>query len=124
MDQDTRHFARLFMVELEDLIEDIRLLMERTEKRFENSEITHYVRMENEAFLQRELDAIEKFKGIVDGIDLSFYKGISDIEAALLEKSRDYVARLEDPEAVYILLKRKLEKVKNFLSPGNNDTVS
>jgi len=124
MDQNARHFARLFMVELEDLVEDIRLLIDRTEKRFENGEITPYVRMENEAFLQREVDAIEKFKGIVDGIDLSFYKGISDIEAAFLEKSRDFVARLEDPEAVYVLLKRKLEKVRNFLSPGNNDTAS
>jgi hypothetical protein len=124
MDQQARHFARLFMVELEDLVEDIKLIIDRTEKRFESGEITPYVRMENEAFLQREVDAIEKFKGIVDGIDLSFYKGISDIEAAFLEKSRDFVARLEDPEAVYVLLKRKLEKVRNFLSHGNNDTAS
>ncbi len=123
MDQNARHFARLFMVELEDLVEDIKLIIDRTEKRFENGEITSYVRMENEAFLQREVDAIEKFKGIVDGIDLTFYKGISDIEAALLEKSRDYVARLEDPEAVHVLLKRKLEKVRKFISPCNNDTV-
>ena len=123
MDQNARHFARLFMVELEDLVEDIKLIIDRTEKRFENGEITSYVRMENEAFLQREVDAIEKFKGIVDGIDLSFYKGISDIEAAFLEKSRDFVARLEDPEAVHVLLKRKLEKVRKFISPCNNDTV-
>ncbi len=124
MDQNARHFARLFRVELEDLIEDIKLLIDRTEKRFEGGEITPYVRMENEAFLQREVDALEKFMGIVDGIDLSIYKGTADIESAFLEQSRGFVARLEDPEAVYVLLKRKLEKVRNFLSPGNNDTAT
>lgn len=123
MEHNARHFARLFMVELEDLIEDIRLLIDRTEKRFENGEITPYVHMENKAFLQREVDAIEKFMGLVDGIDLSIYKGTSDIEAAFLEKSRDYVSRLEDPEAVYVLLKRKLEKVRKFISPDNNDSA-
>jgi len=124
MDQHARHFARLFRVELEDLIEDIKLLIDRTEKRFEGGEITPYVRMENEAFLQREVDAIEKFMGIVDGIDLSIYKGTADIESAFLEQSRGFVARLEDPEAVYVLLKRKLEKVSIFVSSCNNDTDS
>lgn len=123
MNQIARHFARLFMVELEDLTEDIKLLIDRTERRFESGEITSYVRLENEAFFKREVDAIEKFMGLVDGIDLSFYKGTSEIEAALLEKSRDYVSRLEDPEAVYVLLQRKLEKVRKFISPGNNDSA-
>jgi len=123
MDQQARHFARLFRVELEDIIEDIRLLIDRTEKRFQNDEITSYVRMENEAFLQREVDAIEKFMRLVDGIDPSIYKGTSDIEAAFLEKSRDFVSRLEDPEAVYVLLERKLEKVRKFISPENNEFV-
>jgi len=120
MVSDARHFARLFRVELQDLIDDITLLIDRTEKRFEQGEITSYVRLENEAFLQREVDAITKFLGIVDGIDPSIYKCTSDIEADLLEKSRDFVSRLEDPEAVYILLKRKLEKVRKFIVPEDN----
>lgn len=123
MDQQARHFARLFRVELEDIIEDLRLLIDRTEKRFQNDEITPYVRMENEAFLQREVDAIEKFMRLVDGIDPSIYKGTADIEAAILEKSRDFVSRLEDPEAVYVLLERKLEKVRKFISPENNESA-
>ncbi|GAB1457373.1 hypothetical protein MASR2M48_26810 [Spirochaetota bacterium] len=56
----------------------------------------------NIAFLQRELDSIVKFSGIVDGIDPSIYKGISEIESHLLATSRDFVSRLEDPEAVYV----------------------
>jgi hypothetical protein len=117
MVSEARHFARLFRVELDDLIEDIQILIDRTEKRFEGGEITPYVRMENEALFRRELDAISKFAGIVDGIDASIYKCTADIEAALLEKSLDFVSRLEDPGAVHVLLKRKLEKVRKFIMP-------
>ena len=116
MVSEVRHFARLFRVELDDLIEDLQLLIDRTEKRFESGEITPYVRMENEALFKRELDALTKFAGIVDGIDASNYKCTADIEAAFLEQSRDHVSRLEDPEAVYVLLKRKLEKVRTYIS--------
>ena len=116
MEANARHFLRLFRVELEDLIEDVRQLMERTETRYQRKEITDYVHLANIAFLQRELDSIVKFSGIVDGIDPSIYKGISEIESYLLATSRDFVSRLEDPEAVYILLKRKLEKVRIYIS--------
>ncbi|MDX9899798.1 MAG: hypothetical protein RBT62_12840 [Spirochaetia bacterium] len=116
MEANARHFVRLFRVELEDLIEDVRQLMERTETRYQRKEITDYVHLANIAFLQRELDSIVKFSGIVDGIDPSIYKGISEIESHLLATSRDFVSRLEDPEAVYVLLKRKLEKVRIYIS--------
>ncbi|MBU1080858.1 MAG: hypothetical protein KKB59_10255 [Spirochaetes bacterium] len=101
-------------------MEDIKLLIEKTERRFENQEITPYVRMENEALLRREYDAFEKFVGIVDGIDASIYKCIPDVEADFLAKSRDLVSRLEDPEAVFVLLQRKLEKVRKFISPDDS----
>lgn len=116
MEANARHFVRLFRVELEDLIEDVRQLMERTETRYQRKEITDYVHLANIAFLQRELDSIVKFAGIVDGIDPSIYKGVSEIESHLLATSRDFVSRLEDPEAVYVLLKRKLEKVRIYIS--------
>lgn len=116
MEANARHFVRLFRVELEDLIEDVRQLMERTETRYQRKEITDYVHLANIAFLQRELDSIVKFSGIVDGIDPSIYKGVSEIESHLLATSRDFVSRLEDPEAVYVLLKRKLEKVRIYIS--------
>lgn len=116
---EARRFLRLFRVELDDLMEDVQHRMDLTERRFEREEITQYVRLANEAILKRELDSLEKFAGIVDGIDASLYKGISAIETALLDRSRDYVSRLEDPEAVYVLLKRKIDKVKAFISSGD-----
>jgi hypothetical protein len=54
--------------------------------------------------------------GIVDGIDPAIYKDVDEIEAALLDKSKSLVARMEDPEAIYIQLQRKMRKVRMFLS--------
>jgi len=121
---EARRFLRLFRVELDDLSEDVQQRLEATERRFERGEITQYVRLANEALYKRELDALEKFAGIVDGIDPSIYNGIADIEAVLLARSRDYVSRLEDPEAVYVLLKRKIDKVKAFISSDDIVPVS
>ena len=119
MVSDARHFIKLLRVELEDLIEDMKLCIGRNDTRFEKDEITPYVHMENDALLKREVDAFAKFIGIIDGIDPSFYKDTTEVEADFLAKSRDYVARMEDPEAVFVLLQRKLNKVYTFISSGN-----
>jgi len=116
MSSEARHFLRLFRVELDDLVDEMKLLVDRMESRYASGEISEYVHLENLALYRREIDAFAKFAGIVDGIDPSLYKCTSDIEADLLARSRDYVSRLEDPEAVYILLKRKIEKVGKFIS--------
>ncbi len=116
-----RHFLKLLRVELDDLIEDTKLRIELNDRRFDREDITPYVHLENDAFLKREVDAFGKFIGIIDGIDPSIYKDTSDVEADFLAKSRDSVSRLEDPEAVFILLKRKLDKVRTFISSGDGN---
>ena len=116
MSSEARHFAKLFRVELDDLIDEIGLLVDRMENSYERGELTEYVHLENAAFYKRMSDSLLKFAGIVDGIDPSIYKCMADIEADLLARSRDFTIKLEDPEAVHILLRRKLDKVKKFIS--------
>jgi len=111
-----KHFIRLFKAELEDLAEDLELLEGRYRQRFERAEIGDYVFRENDAFLRRERDSIANFSKIVDGIDPALYKSMTDIEAYLLAKSREQVSSFEDPEAIYILLKRKIDKIHTYLA--------
>jgi len=113
---DTRHFLRVVKVELEDMLDDIRCRIQLNDARFQREDITHYVHDENLAFLNREIEALANFMGIVDGIDPAIYKDVDEIEAALLDKSKSLVARMEDPEAIHIQLKRKMRKVRMFLS--------
>ena len=118
MGSDARHFLRLFRVELDDLIEDIQIRIDINEKRFRDDKITEYVHLENEAVLKRQVGALEKFTEIVDVIDPSNYKDTAGIEADLLVRSSDFVSKFEDTEAVSLLLRRKIEKVRVFISTG------
>lgn len=113
---DTRHFVRVLKVELEDLMEDIRHRIQLNDARFQREDITHYVHDENMALLNREIEALVNFIGIVDAIDVAIYKDVDEIEGALLEGSKSLVARMEDPEAIYVQLQRKMRKVRKFLS--------
>lgn len=116
MGSDARHFARLFRIELDDLIEDVQLRMDLNEKRYRDDKITEYVHLENSAVLLRQIDALKKFTEIVDGIDPSNYKDTAGIEDHLLAQSREFVSKFEDTEAVGLLLQRKIQKVRAFIS--------
>ena len=88
MANGVRHFKRLLTAELEDLIEDIGLLEEHYRERFAGEEITPYVFQENEALLIREIDSINKFIQIVDGIDTRLYKDTSSLETDLTARAK------------------------------------
>lgn len=121
---DTNHFLKLLKVEIDDLIEDIRRRIKLYDLRFVRDEITHYVHDENLALLNREIDAFSNFIDVVDGIDAAIYKDVDEVEAALLEKSKSLVSRMEDPEAIHIQLQRKMRKVRMFLSSDSSELTS
>jgi hypothetical protein len=118
MANGVRHFKRLLKAELEDLIEDIGLLEEHYRERFAGEEITPYVFQENEALLMREIDSINKFIQIVDGIDTRLYKDTLGFEADLTARAKDLIDHFDDPEAVYLFIKRKIDKVHMYLAAG------
>lgn len=113
-----KHFLRLLKAELEDLSEDIELLELRYRVRYDSSQIGEYVFRENDAFLRREKDSIANFSKIVDGIDPALYKSVTELEAHLMDRSRELVASFEDPEAIFILLKRKIDKIHTYMAEG------
>jgi hypothetical protein len=118
MANGVRHFKRLLKAELEDLIEDIGLMEEHYRERFAGEEITPYVFQENEALLMREIDSINKFIQLVDGIDTRLYKDTSGLETDLTARARSLIDHLDDPEAVYLFIKRKIDKVHMYLASG------
>lgn len=120
MANGARHFKRLLKAELEDLIEDVGLLEEHCRERFAGEEITPYVFQENEALLMREIDSINKFIQIVDGIDTRLYKDTSGFESDLTARAKDLVDHFDDPEAVYLFIKRKIDKVHVYLTTGEH----
>ncbi|TFG84888.1 MAG: hypothetical protein E4H20_01945 [Spirochaetales bacterium] len=115
MANSVKHYLRLLKAELEDLADELGIIDARCRERFEGAEITPYVFQENEALLKKEIDSIRKFSKIVDGIDASLYKNIAELEADLQARSRELIAHFEEPEAVFIFLKRKFDKIRTYL---------
>ncbi|HAE22711.1 MAG TPA: hypothetical protein DCG47_10375 [Spirochaetaceae bacterium] len=113
-----RLFLKLLHAELDDLAEDIELIDQLCLKRFEESEISSYVYKENDALLRKELDSIAKLSKIVDAIDATLYKNVDELEAELLKSLHELVARFEEPEAVFVFLKRKIDKIHAYITSG------
>jgi hypothetical protein len=113
-----RLFLKLLHAELEDLAEDIELIDQLCLKRFEENQISSYVFKENDALLRRELDSIAKLSKIVDAIDATLYKNVEELEAELLKLLREQVARFEEPEAIVVFLKRKIDKIHSYITSG------
>ncbi|MBN2875186.1 MAG: hypothetical protein JXM71_08825 [Spirochaetales bacterium] len=124
MSTSVSHFARLVRVELEDLLDDIKCRISRNDARFEREEITSYVHMENNALLKHELESIGRFGSIVDGIDPSNYKDTAAYEDQFLARAGALTGDSDDPGAVFVLLKRKLDKVRAYISSGELEPES
>jgi predicted mannosyl-3-phosphoglycerate phosphatase (HAD superfamily) len=118
MASHVRLFLKLLHAELEDLAEDIELIDQLGLKRFQENKISSYVYKENDALLRRELDSIANLSKIVDAIDATLYKNVDELEAELLKRLREQVARFEEPEAIVVFLQRKLDKIHAYLTSG------
>ncbi len=118
MASQVRLFLKLLHAELEDLAEDIGLIDQLGLKRFQENQISSYVYKENDALLRRELDSIANLSKIVDAIDATLYKNVDELEAELLKRLREQVARFEEPEAIAVFLKRKIDKIHAYLTSG------
>ncbi len=118
MASSIRLFLKLLHAELEDLADDIDLIDKLCLKRFQESQISSYVYKENDALLRRELDSIANLSKIVDAIDATLYKNVEELEAELLKRLREQVARFAEPEAIIVFLQRKLDKIRAYLTSG------
>ncbi len=119
-----RHYLRLLRVEIQDMLEEIDMLIEHMETRFACDDISSYVRLENEGVLHRELGVIGNFITIVDGIEPANYKSIPEMEQEILSRAGEIVKKQEQPEIVLVLLKRKIDKVREFISAADKPSIT
>lgn len=115
MAENRRLFIKIFKVELEEIRNDIELLVELYKERYSSREITHYVEMENEALLSREIHCIEKLVPELEKFPVeqyddkdSFVKGLSDFLSRFVEEN-------QFPRAVFLLAERKMQKVIKYI---------
>jgi len=116
MPSSKTHFLRLMQVEILDLIEDIETVAESHRQCFEADTVSQYVYRENNALLGREIDSLQRFLKLLAGLDTSVYPDTASLADALLSLSQETIRKNEDPEVVFVILKRKIDKVLQYLS--------
>jgi hypothetical protein len=108
-------FIGFLKVELEDLESDIGDLLEICQRRKDNREITDYVYLENKTLLLNEIAALKSLIHSLDDLDtgkfVSQQEMFKEVDRLIQARTRESAF----PEAVYSLVKRRLDKVVQYL---------
>jgi hypothetical protein len=113
-------FISIFKIELEDVEQDIKDLLEILQKRKDSQEITNYVYMGNKCVLVNEISCIRELLDTLSTIDAYQFENVAamidDVRKMLFERIRACAA----PEVVHQLVERKFAKVCTYvLGPEN-----
>ena len=111
-----RKYLDILRIEVEDLIEDIGLIVNEYKRRKDRGEITDYVFLENLAVLHNELLGVDDMMEMLDSVDPEDYSNLDDLVADIEIKIRKKIENSHLAEALYPLVKRKLEKVSKYLA--------
>jgi len=108
-------FIGILRIELEDLEQDVGDLLEICQRRKDSREISNYVYMENQSLLLNEIAGIKSLIHSLDEMDtgrfVSAQEMFAEIDRLIHTKTRECAY----PEAVYNLVKRRLDKVVAYL---------
>jgi branched-subunit amino acid aminotransferase/4-amino-4-deoxychorismate lyase len=108
-------YISILKIELQDLEEDIKDVIQALERRKETQEITPYVYLENKGLLLSEIAGVRAFLDEVAAIPAERYQSVE-------EMIRDAERRVEQrtkegafPAVVHDLVKRRMEKARAAL---------
>ena len=84
-------------------------------RRKESGEITNYVFLENLAVLYHEISGVDNLVEVIDSVDPDSYEGLEDMIPDLERRIRHKMNRAHLAKPLYPLVKRKLEKVAEYV---------
>jgi hypothetical protein len=108
-------FVKVFIAELEDMLEDIETIEIRLAERVKAREVTDYVYKENETFFHGEERAIRDLLLYSKSLALDSFETMDDLIAVMEKKTREIVKNHENVEALYGFVTRKLHKVRFYV---------
>ena len=108
-------FLRILKVELEDLEEDISTLAEMTEERRRQHDLTEYVSLENLSLLKQEFAGIREVVDQIDRLEMVEGESFQQFVDRLKSRIREVIIASAYPDAVYIFVDRKIQKVADYL---------
>jgi hypothetical protein len=111
-----KFFLAMLQAELQDSLEDIEYLGATYENRYRSNEITNYVYNENEAFLHHEAAGLKNLISLVDSFNPDDYQDLTEFAQAMDVFFKKKVDEFDDPQAVYGIIKRKINKVLSYVA--------
>ncbi|MDR3201448.1 MAG: hypothetical protein LBT68_08300 [Spirochaetales bacterium] len=110
-------FKAMFKEEIEESLGSVKYLADKYVHKLKNGEITNYVYNANEVFLAQEVSGLGRFISFIDSIDLDG-KTPEDLATMIRNMVQKKMKEYEDPEALYGIVNRKLEKTLKYVQLG------
>ncbi len=109
-------FIEILKIELLDLEQDIKQIIDEYTDKHDHEVISNYVFQENLALGQRELFGIDGFTQDVHGFNLEAVDSVESLVSALKELLSRRVTSNGLPKAIELLVNRKIDKVVQYIN--------
>jgi len=115
MHKPAQAFMTILKLELDDLEEDLKQLVEEAEVLHDKKLISNYVYLENLAVIKHELFGINGIVKRFEQTDPDQFENLDDLISSLLAAMLQVKAIELLPEGIIHLVERKMEKVKGYV---------
>lgn len=109
-------FLYILKMELEEIEEDLKTLLDMYCNCLENHEITNYVLQENSSLIQAEISALRSLFKFLDTFPIEGYESLEALAEGVLAKFKELIKKKEYPQALYYLIERRVQKVVKYLA--------
>ncbi len=116
MKEKVSKFLKILKIELEDLEEDINTLAAMTEERRKENTLSEYVSLENITVLKQEFFGIKEVVQNLENYEVDPGMEFQNFVETLTAKMKDVIHKAAYPDAVFIYVERKIQKVAKYIT--------
>ncbi len=106
---------KVFRIELEEVENDVKSLLEYYSIKYDKREITPYVYMENRALLMKEVSCVKKLEADVANWEVPKSEDHHEVIDALKDYLKELVKERDYPKLVSLIIDRIGDRVKKYL---------
>jgi hypothetical protein len=116
MNRTIDYFRRILIAEARDLQADLECMKEQQSLRCAAQEISERVCRENRSVFDSEINSIDGFIGLVEGLELDGLPSLEEAMAVIRSEVKDRLKGTVRCPCVLEQLDRKMEKVKTYVT--------
>lgn len=120
MKEAKENFLKILEIEISDLKEDIKVLIEECNKDHDEEKITNYVFMENLMILRREVLGVNDFMELILNTDHEQFPTLEDLASHIRSSFKKEIKEKDLVPALERFVNRKIEKVLSYIQGKNH----